>query len=102
MSTKPTAIAAAVRDTVPTEPYDPEVAGAVRRIMARDAGITGNRAAMQRSLTGGAPANETERERKARLISRATARLIAQGFTRKSAEKIARRSYSLAKQDAKA
>ncbi|MNE10683.1 hypothetical protein D3C80_1034020 [compost metagenome] len=100
--TQPTAIAAAVRGTLPAPEHDADVAGAMRKIMARDAGIIGNRAAMQRSLTGDASATETERERKARLIARGTARLMQMGLTRKEAERVARRSYSLAKQDAKA
>ncbi|AZF88675.1 hypothetical protein HOU67_gp39 [Escherichia phage Skarpretter] len=100
--TSTTPLAAAIRSSLPAEPYDPAVAGEVRKIMARDAGITGNRAAMQRSLTGYAQAEETERERKARLIARGTVRLMSMGLTRKQAEKVARRSYHLAKQDAKA
>lgn len=100
--TNTTAIAAAVRSTLPAEPHDPAVSGAVRKIIARDAGIIGNRAAMQRSLTGVAPGDETERERKARLIARGTARMMQMGLTRKDAERIARRSYSLAKAEAKA
>lgn len=100
---KPTPIAAAVRGELPYqgEPQNQAAAEQMRRIIARDAGITGNRAAMQRSLTG-ATVQESERERKARLIKRGTERLIAMGLTRKQADKVARRSYSLAKQDAKA
>lgn len=98
---KPTKIATAIRSTLPAEPHDPAVSGAVRKVMARDAGIIGNRAAMQRSLTGVPSGDETEKQRKARLIARGTARLMQMGLTRKQAEEVARRSYFLAKAEAK-
>lgn len=101
MSTKPTEIAAALRTTF--NPFDPEpvnheAAEALRRIQARDAGIIGDRAALQRSLEG-ADKPETAHERKQRLIARGTARLISMGYSRKEAKRIARQSYNLARKD---
>ena len=100
-STKPTEIAAAISSTINPfnhEPVNHEAAAALRRIQARDAGIIGDRAALQRSLEGtGRP--ETAHERKQRLIARGTARLIEMGFSRREAKRIARESYNLARKD---
>lgn len=94
----PTAIALATAGNHHAEEVNHEAAAHLRRIMARDAGIIGDRAALQRSLEGqGRP--ETAHERKQRLIARGTARLIEMGFTRREAKRIARQSYNLARKD---
>lgn len=106
MSTKKTMIAVAVGSAINfsgNASVSHEADREMRRIIARDSGITGNRAAIQRSLTGDSHHQESEGERKARLINRATYRLMESlGLTYKQANKVARRSYSLAKAEAKA
>jgi len=94
----PAAIAVASAAGYQAEEINHEAAAPLRRIQARDAGIIGDRAALQRSLEGtGRP--ETAHERKTRLITRATERLVAMGFSRRDAKRVARQSYNLARKD---
>lgn len=95
----PAAIAVATAGSYEAEEINHEAAAQMRRIMARDAGIIADRAALQRSMEGAA-GPETAHQRKQRLIARGTARLIAMGFSRREAKRIARDSYNLARKDA--
>lgn len=100
MNTKPTAAALAVASVTPAPRHEinHEADAQMRRIIARDNGITGNRAALQRRMeAAGKP--ENAHQRKQRLIARGTARLIEMGFTMREAKRIARESYNLARKD---
>lgn len=95
----PIAMAVAGSTPAPVTEVNHEANDRMRRIIARDAGITGTRAALQRRLEErGKP--ENAHERKIRLITRATERLVAMGLSRREAKRVARNSYNLARKDA--